>query len=90
MYLELYTDKRYSRDDVECRDFADACILVLEKQNSLEKHAELSERLNEIKGMPCREIGEEKCSELFSLVKKINDKKKKSPKKIVALSAVGF
>lgn len=28
-----------------------------------------SKRLNDLKGMSCRDIGEEKCSELFSQVK---------------------
>ena len=69
MYLELYTNKKYSHDDVECGCFAEACIEVLKKNNALEKNAELINRLNEIKDMSCREIGEEKCSELFSLVK---------------------
>lgn len=39
------------------------------KRNALKKHAELFERLNELKGMSCRDIGEEKCSELFLQVK---------------------
>lgn len=90
MYLESYTDKKYTHDDVECGDFADACIFVLEKRNVLKKHAELVERLNELKGMPCRDIGEEKCSELFSQVKSEFDGKKKRPvKKIIALSVAG-
>lgn len=91
MYLESYTDKTYTHDDVECGDFADACIFVLEKRNALKKHAELFERLNELKGMSCRDIGEEKCSELFSQVKsEVDGKKKKSPKKIIALSVAGL
>lgn len=86
MYLESYTDKKYTHDDVECGDFAEACVFVLEKRN-----AELVERLNELKGMSCRDIGEEKCSELFSQVKSVFDGKKKSPvKKIIALTVAGI
>lgn len=73
MYLELYTNKKYYHDDVECGCFAEACIEVLKKNNTLEKNAELINRLYEVKDMSCREIGEEKCNELFLLVRnKIN------------------
>lgn len=71
MYLELYTESKYSHDDVECDCFSKACIEVLKKCNALEENAELINRLNEFKGMSCREIGEEKCNELFSIVKNI-------------------
>ncbi|MGN0592209.1 MAG: hypothetical protein ACI4JQ_03050 [Ruminococcus sp.] len=86
MLLEVYTDKKYSHDDVECGCFAEACLFVLEKNNATEKNGELVDRLNQVKGKSCREIGEEKCRELFLLVRNEVKGKKKPIIKIIVIS----
>lgn len=71
MYLEeIYTEKQYTHDQIECGDFAEACITALELKSSL-NNGEIIAELSKYIGMSCIEIGEEKCSELFSTVKKL-------------------
>ena len=70
MFLELYTNQKYSHDDVETGSFVEACSEALSGTILSEDEKKVLNDANEFVGRPCREIGMERCNEIFAVVHK--------------------
>lgn len=70
MFLELYTNKKYSHDDVETGSFVEACSEALKSTILSEDEKNVLDNSKKFSGISCHEIGEERCNEIFSVVHK--------------------
>lgn len=70
MFLELYTNKKYSHDDIETGDFVVACSEALSGIILSEAEKKVLGNSKGFIGLSCREIGVERCNEIFAVVHK--------------------
>lgn len=70
MFLELYTNNKYSHDNIETGSFVEACSEALSSSILSGDEEKVLDNSKEFIGLSCREIGVERCNEIFAVVHK--------------------
>lgn len=92
--IETYTGSRFSSDEIEKSKFAYACLNMIQIHGVYKQCADLSETLNNLTEKSCKEIGEERCYDIFSRIsseiskKESKDRIKRIVIVIVAIAVV--